>query len=211
MKMPPPIILLGGLENDATSSTYAQAVALTVFSAFAIIVLIIPAIWHYRVNNVAACSLIFYLSIYNFTTFVNTIIWPRDNYSDWWDGQILCDIEVKLEWPFTTGLACAMACITRNLAIVLDVERANIHSTKAMRYRKLMIDLAICFVIPILQIALHYISQPSRYYISVIGGCTPPYDRSWPTIVLFYMWPTIFSLINCYYASKLLCLMIFII
>jgi hypothetical protein len=100
-----------------------------------------------------------------------------------------------------TGLACSTLCITRNLANVLDVDRAEVLPTRASKRRKVAIDLAICFTIPVLQIALHYIIQVNRYYIVTISGCAPSFDNSWPTIVIMFMWPPIFCLVNCYYAG----------
>ncbi len=186
------------------NSTYpksAEAILLSTFASLAIILLIVPFLWHWRLENVGACSLIFFISLGNFFTFINVIIWPTEDFDSWWNGAGLCDIEAKLKWPYVTGLACATLCITRNLANVLDVDRAEISPTRASKKRKVAVDLAICFTVPVLQIALHYIIQPNRYYITTIGGCEPSYDNSWPTIVIMFMWPLIFCLITCYYAS----------
>jgi len=179
----------------------AEAILLPIFASFAIILLIVPFIWHWRLKNIGACSLIFYISLANFFTFINAIIWPTEDFDSWWDGAGLCDIEAKLKWPYVTGLACATLCITRSLANVLDVDRAELSPTRSSKRRKVAIDLAICFTVPVLQIALHYIIQVNRYYITAIGGCAPSYDNSWPTIVIMFMWPLIFCLVNCYYAG----------
>lgn len=187
---------------DAIYPKSAQAIALPMFASFAIILLIVPFIWHWRVQNIGACSLIFYITLANFITLVNAIIWPTEDYDSWWNGVGLCDIEVKLRYPLVTGLSCATLCVTRKLAIVLDVDRAEVSQTRATKRKAVIVDLAICFTVPILQIALHYIIQINRYYISAIGGCTPSYDNSWPTIIIMYIWPVAFCLLNCYYASK---------
>jgi hypothetical protein len=186
---------------DSTYPKSAQAVLLPIFASLAIVLLIVPFIWHWRLRNIGACSLIFYISLANFFTFINVIIWPTENFDSWWNGVGLCDIEVKLKWPLVTGLACTTLCITRNLANVLDVDRAEVVPTRASKRRKVFIDLAICYTVPVLQIALHYIIQVNRYYIVAISGCKPSYDNSWPTIVIMFMWPLIFCLINCYYAG----------
>lgn len=192
------------MDASNTNTAYpksAEAILLPIFAFLAILLLIVPFIWHWRLRNIGACSLILYINLANFFTFINAIIWPAENFDSWWNGAGLCDIEVKLRWPCVTGLACATLCITRNLANVLDVDRAEVMPTKASKRRKVAIDLAICFTIPVLQIALHYIIQVNRYNITVIGGCHESYDNSWPTIVIMYIWPPLFSLINCYYAG----------
>lgn len=186
---------------EPPSPKSAHAIILPLLSSLAIIILIVPFIWHCRLRNIGACSLVFYLSLSNIFTFLNAIIWPTEDYNNWWNGAGLCDIEAKLKWPCVTGLACATLCITRNLANVLDIDRTEISQTRATRRWKTVLDLAICFAVPLLQIILHYIIQYNRYYILAIGGCTPSFDRSWPTIVIMYIWPLIFCLLNCYYAG----------
>lgn len=186
------------IPNDTKS---VQAILLPIFSLLAIILLTVPFIWHWRLRNIGSCSLIFYISLANFFTFINAIIWPTENFDSWWNGAGLCDIEAKLKWPCVTGLACATLCITRSLANVLDIDRAEVLQTRASKRKKAVVDFAICFTIPVLQIALHYIIQVNRYYIMAIGGCAPSFDNSWPTIVIMYIWPLIFCLINCYYAG----------
>jgi pheromone a factor receptor len=179
----------------------AHAYLLPILSFFAIVILIVPFKWHWRLKNIGACSLAFYLSLSNLFTLINAIIWPTDNYDQWWDGAGLCDIEAKLRWPLITGIACSTLCICRNLANVLDVERSEISSTRASKKRKMIIDILLCYGIPVLQILLHYIIQYNRYIIGVLAGCLPTYDESWPTIVIMYMWPPIFCIANAYYCG----------
>jgi pheromone a factor receptor len=177
----------------------AEAIALPIFAFLGILSLIVPFTWHYKNRNVGPCSLILFIIMADFFTFINVSIWPTDDYGNWWLGYGLCDIEAKLQYPYMTGVGCATLSITRGLAIAIDVDRAEVLETRGSKRRKVLIDLAICFTLPILQIILHYIIQPNRYYIEPIGGCTASFDNSWPTIVIMFMWPLILSLINCYY------------
>jgi pheromone a factor receptor len=182
--------------------TTAHAIIMPIVALTGIIILIVPLIFHWRARNTGAWALIGYLIVFNFFVFINVLIWPDENYVDWWNGTGLCDIEVKLLWPITIGIAAATMSITRSLAIVLDVDRSDINPTKSQRRRKLLIDLAICFGLPIIVIGLLYIVQVNRYYILAIGGCIDAYDNSWPTIVIAYIWPLVLVLINLVYASQ---------
>ena len=177
----------------------AEAIALPTFTCIGILIIIVPFTWHYRNSNVGTCSLILFVTLANFFTFVNAIIWPTDDYKNWWLGYGLCDIEAKLQFPYMTGVGCATLCITRGLAIAIDVDRAEMLQTRSSKRRKVLTDLALCFALPILQIILHYIIQPNRYYIEPIGGCAASFDNSWPTVAIMFMWPLILCLINCYY------------
>lgn len=182
--------------------TTAHAYIIPVISLLSIIILVVPFIFHLRARNTGACALIGYLCVFNLIVFVNVLIWPDNNFTDWWDGAILCDIEVKILWPITVGVAASTMDITRSLAIVLDVENASINPSRAQRRRKVLTDLAICFAIPLLIVGLHHIVHNRRYLIVAIGGCTDSYVGSWPTILIIFIWPLVFILINVYYAGR---------
>ncbi|KAH0555853.1 hypothetical protein GP486_006203 [Trichoglossum hirsutum] len=130
---------------------------------------------------------------------MNSLIWPTGDVSNWWDGAILCDIQAKLFWATYSGDAGSLAAIMRNLARVMDVNRGALIPTKAQRKREIIIEVTYCFAYPIFHIATHYIVQTNRYYIFEIVGCTASWDWSWPTIVLIYIWPSIFCVIGSYY------------
>ncbi|OBT49504.1 hypothetical protein VE04_10161, partial [Pseudogymnoascus sp. 24MN13] len=69
--------------------------------------------------------------------FINALLWPDNNFSTWWDGAILCDIEVKIVWPITVGVAASTMAITRSpLARVLDVENAELNPSRARKRRR---------------------------------------------------------------------------
>ncbi|OBT43783.1 hypothetical protein VE00_06314 [Pseudogymnoascus sp. WSF 3629] len=184
--------------------TTAHAYLLPILSLLSILILIVPFIFHLRARNTGACALIAYLTLFNLMVFTNILIWHDNNFADWWDGAILCDIEVKLTWPITVGVAASTMAITRSLAIVLDVENAELNPSKAQRRRKVLVDLAICFAVPLLIVGLHHVVHNRRYLIVAIGGCTDSYSGSWVSILIIWIWPLVFTLINVYYAALVL-------
>lgn len=90
----------------------------------------------------------------------------------------------------------------RALAKVLDTESTIIVPTKKQRYRELMTTALLCFGGPTYIILIHYVVQPSRYYILAICGCTTSLDNSWPSIVLVIIWPVILCLTAIYYGRE---------
>jgi len=176
------------------------AVAIPALSIIAIILCLPPFIWHVKNGNMAASSLVLWISLDNFFAFVNALIWPTDDTASWWNGSVLCDIEIKLMLAATAGLTGSMACIMRNLAQVMDTTR--IGSSLAQKKRELAVNVFLCFGCPAYLMAIHYVVQPSRYYIFAISGCTASYDNSWPSIVLVFMWPPILCFLAVYYCSK---------
>lgn len=179
-----------------------NAVALPLFSCIAIVLSVIPLYLLYRRKNIATCFLIVFIIVQNFLNLLNAALWPTDDFSLWWNGIGLCDVESKLRTPITTAIAASMSCVSRNLAKAVDTDNANLLETPAMRRRRITIDLLICLGIPILQMALYYLVQTDRYVIITITGCANSVDNSWPSILIVHFWPPLYALINAYYACQ---------
>lgn len=101
----------------------------------------------------------------------------------------------------TVGIPGSLASIMRNLAMVLDTEKAVIMRTTSQRRKQLIIDFIFSFGFPIYMMAIHYVVQPSRYYIFAIAGCVVSFDDSWPTVVLMWIWPSVLSLVGVFYSG----------
>ncbi|OCL01461.1 hypothetical protein AOQ84DRAFT_444170 [Glonium stellatum] len=183
---------------------YPEAVVLSVLGGITVILGIPPFIWHFLQHNVAATSLVFWVTLLNLTNFINPILWPRDNVSDWWKGQILCDIEVRLFVGSTVALPGALACIMRKLAKVMDTKNIVMAPSRAQRIREAVLEILCCFGFPILLMLIYYIVQPIRYFLWGISGCNTAFDNSWPSVVLVMMWSPIVSLVGAYYSGLLI-------
>ncbi|KAI9050143.1 hypothetical protein LZ554_006284 [Drepanopeziza brunnea f. sp. 'monogermtubi'] len=182
----------------------ANAIALPIFAILALIVTYLPLRSFYRVNNVAACSIIFVVNYVNLQTFVNALLWPNDDWSEWWIGYGVCDVESLFRFPITMALATSLCCLTKGLADALDTEHAVFNQTKAQRRRKLLGDVLFCWAIPVMQMALHYVIQAGRYLIAPVWGCGDQLDNSWPMLVIIIIWCPLFTLLNVYYAIIML-------
>jgi pheromone a factor receptor len=180
---------------------HANAVALPVFSAIALVLDLAPLIWHVRGRNVGAASLIFWISLLLLMNIVNPIIWPRDNVSEWWIGHGLCDIEIRLQLGASLGCPAAASCILRSLAQVLDTKRITVKTGSSERRRRAILDLLICFGVPVVLMVSYYMVQVNRYDIFAITGCAWPIDGSWVSIVLVLIWPVVFCVFCVYYAG----------
>ena len=177
-------------------------VAVPLLALVALTIDIPPFFWHIRNRNLAASSLVFWVFLSNLMNFINALVWPTDDVQNWWDGLVLCDIEVKLMIGATVGVVGSLACIMRNLARVLDTDRTVMSPSKAQRRRHTAIQLLFCFGGSLYLMLVHYVVQPNRYYIFAISGCTSSFDNSWPKLVLVLIWPPILCLVVVYYSSK---------
>ena len=178
------------------------AVIVPVLACATMVINIAPFIWHVKNRNLSAASLVFWIVLTLFFDFINALIWPKDDIANWFKGFLLCDIEVKLMLGATVGIPGSLASIMKNLAMVLDTEKPILSHTLAQRRRKLMIEILFSFGFPAYMMAIHYVVQPSRYYIYSIAGCVVSFDDSWPTVVLMWIWPSVLSLIGVFYSGE---------
>ncbi|KAI4116887.1 MAG: hypothetical protein LQ345_002773 [Seirophora villosa] len=199
----PASIAIATLDPRADSLTPAS-IAFPTLAIIAIVLGVPPLVWHATNRNLAACNLISWTILVNLCSFVNALIWPTDNITTWFAGYVLCDIEAKILLAASVGIAGSLACIMRALAKVLDTENTRMIPTKKQRYQELVITALLCFGTPIYMILIHYVVQPSRYYIMAIAGCTTSLDNSWPALVLVVIWSPVLCLVAVYYAMVVL-------
>ncbi|PVH82248.1 fungal pheromone STE3G-protein-coupled receptor, partial [Cadophora sp. DSE1049] len=178
-----------------------NAIALPLFAALALLITYLPLRSFYRVKNIAACSMMAVIIIINLMALINGILWPSDDWTKWWMGYGLCDIEVILRFPITMALATSLCCLTKGLADALDTEHAVFNPSKAQRRRKVIGDVMFCWFVPVMMMALHYIVQAGRYMIIPVWGCADQLDNSWPMLVIIIMWCPMFTLLNVYYGA----------
>lgn len=72
----------------------------------------------------------------------------------WWHGAGVCDIQARIRYPLTTAIATSFVAFSRTLSKAIDVDKHNFVDSLARRRRALIIDILICWTIPVLQIAL---------------------------------------------------------
>lgn len=188
--------------TNSLSEPYTSAILLATFSLLVVILILPPMLWHLSNRKIGATSLILWLLILNFQDFLNAVLWPHDNIFQWFDGNVLCDIEVKIMVAATVGVPSSVACVLRALAKVMDTERASLGLTKAQRRRGYAVDLLWCAGFPVLQMFFHYIVQTERYYVVGISGCTPAVSSSWVADLLIISPPVAWALVGGYYSGK---------
>jgi pheromone a factor receptor len=179
---------------------YPITILIPTLSASALLLQIPPFIWHLRNRNLGATCMIGWLSIIQIIYIINSIIWPRDDIMNWWDGRGLCDIEIRILIAATVAVPGSTMVIIRNLAAILDRDHPR-HPTPAQRIRQRAIDLFLCLGFPILIMIVFYIVQANRYTIFTTTGCTWWIERSWLSIALVLIWPLVFAIINTHFAG----------
>lgn len=181
-----------------------SAIIIPILAAISCILCLPVLVTHIKSRNLAASVLTFWIALENVFNVTNPIIWPTDDWLDWWLGYGLCDVEVKLTLASSMAYIGALVCIYSQLASVLNTDRLVIATSPAQRRRRIALEVTLCFGLPVYIMVAHYVVQPSRYYIFAIGGCELSMDPSWPSTVLVAMWPLVLWLVAAGYCTAVI-------
>ena len=176
-----------------------QAPVLATLALPASLLCIVPLVCQLKSRNLSAIILVAGVMILNFFNFVNAIIWHTSNAAEWWDGRVLCDVEIKLYVGLPAAGIGAVCCIFRQLAIILDTERATLQPSLTRRRRQLAVELALCFVFPAYLMIASFLFQPNRYNIITAVGCAGPIDISWVSISVLLLWTPLLCILATIY------------
>jgi pheromone a factor receptor len=174
----------------------------TVFSGIGFFLCIPPAYFNWKIPGRPWATLIFigWICALNGFAFIDSIVWGGPDPSEWWDGEIYCDIDSRIKSEFSIGLPAAGIGICRFLADATNPNPAHT-DLRHTKNRRNMIDLFLGIGLPLINMGLKMIVNPTRYNIVGVGGCTGVTDLSWPSFPLFHLWCPILSGIAAVYAS----------
>ncbi|KAK6496196.1 a-factor receptor [Arthrobotrys musiformis] len=162
-------------------------------SITAIMGLVVPLIWQIRRENVAAALLCFWLQTDLLFCLIDAIIWPSWNsVVTGWQGRGYCDFVIK--WKLAAEFGAINAAV---MCIMLTICRlfwglSMYRETKKMKRQRRIYEWGLVGLFPILLAGLHYVVQPSRYYLTPVFGCHPPIDNSWVSLIILG-WPLLLS------------------
>ncbi|EXJ93124.1 hypothetical protein A1O3_01681 [Capronia epimyces CBS 606.96] len=179
----------------------APGITIPAVALLACLVSIPPLLVHFKARNFAATVLILGVTILNVQNFANAIIWASQDRYSWWNGKILCDIEVKLYIGIAVAADGAVASIFRQTAMILDTDRMTVAPSPQQRRSRLAVEILLCIMLPVLVMAAHYLVQNDRYWLTTSAGCTPAFDTCWPTLLLIFLWPVLVCLMGSIYCA----------
>nr|GAT61295.1 pheromone receptor Rcb2 B44 [Mycena chlorophos] len=153
------------------------------FAAFlGAILVLVPLPWHWRARNVPTLSIIAWVFISNIIVGTDAILWA-DSIEVF--AQVWCDISTKLRIGATMALPACCLCLCIHLERIASVRQ--VQTTLEQKRRRMLFDLAMCWGLPALIMALHYIVQGHRFDIIQEMGCLPTIYISIAAICLFYV------------------------
>ncbi|KAF8332005.1 pheromone A receptor-domain-containing protein [Cantharellus anzutake] len=174
----------------------AEQTAFQVFTSIAIVLILLPAPWHWSARNCGTLLYIGWTFLACVIYLVNSIIWNESVVDV---APVWCDITTK----FTMGLGVAFPAVSlainRRLYNIATMKHV-VTSYKEKR-KQTLIDLGIGLGIPCLVMAFHYIVQGHRFDIVEDIGCVPTTYMTPPAVFLLSIWPPTLGLISFVYAS----------
>ncbi|KAL2134214.1 hypothetical protein VTI74DRAFT_719 [Chaetomium olivicolor] len=147
----------------------------------------VPARLLWRNGEFAGTVFCVMLLVINLLTVINALIWRDNNVQEWWIGHGWCDLQAYLQYALHSAFNISLFEIMRGLASKVALNRA-IKPTRSERRRERIVSAMVIFTVPVLQVALNYLTTITRYNINTLVGCTPTYMPSWITLV-FYVLP----------------------
>ncbi|TFY75333.1 hypothetical protein EWM64_g8679 [Hericium alpestre] len=172
---------------------YAQ---LPVASILAALCVLIPMPWHWRARNIATLSIIAWLFISNMIYFVNSIVWAD---SARVVIPVWCDIVTKLQMGANIGLPAACLCVCVRLESIAAVRSVTV--SRASKQRRMLFDAGMCWGLPVLYMALHYVVQGHRFDIIENFGCRPTVYVSIAAIFIVFIPPLVLSVTTLVFAG----------
>ncbi|KAL4077892.1 GPCR fungal pheromone mating factor [Scleroderma citrinum] len=172
---------------------------LPVCAFIAAFLVLVPLPWHWHARNVATLSMIVWLFVSNVVYAVNSIIWAG-NVLD--SAPIWCDVTTKLQMGANMGLPACCLCICIHLERISSVRQ--VRTSHSDRVWRMVFDAVICWGLPTLYMALHYIVQGHRFDIVEDFGCRPTVYVSIPAIFLIWIPPMAAALATIGFAAMAL-------
>ncbi|KAI0078456.1 fungal pheromone STE3G-protein-coupled receptor [Panus rudis PR-1116 ss-1] len=165
-------------------------------AVIAAILVLAPLPSHWRARNVATLSLIAWFFVMNLIYGVNALVWARNSAPR---IVVWCDITTKLSIGASTAIPAAAMCICKYLEQAASGRMVRL--THADHRKRRIFEFAMCWAVPTILMALHYIVQGHRFDVVEAIGCQPATYFSIPAIFIVWVPPLALSVATLLYAS----------
>ncbi|KIJ64366.1 hypothetical protein HYDPIDRAFT_112366 [Hydnomerulius pinastri MD-312] len=160
------------------------------------VLVLVPVPWHWRAGNVSTLSISAWLFVSNIIYGVGAIVWADTVLNV---APVYCDIATKLQIGSTIALPAAMFSLCMHLERVSSIRQ--VRTTRSDKRRRQVVDIILCFGVPAVYMAVHYVVQGHRFDIVEGFGCRPTIYESIASVILMWIPPLLFSLGGCIFAA----------
>ncbi|CAG8500487.1 10171_t:CDS:2 [Dentiscutata heterogama] len=166
----------------------------TVVTFLAILLCIIPGIFHIQTRNWGAILMIFWVVTTNTILFINSILWATDLDDK---APIYCLISSPIYVGSNFGLLASISCMIHTLYTL--IARPMI-ITENIKRRQAIIDFSLIILVPMILTGCFYLVQTNKYGIRPVLGCFSPAYVNGLFFLIDGIWPVFISIVGCYYA-----------
>ncbi|KAJ3568208.1 hypothetical protein NP233_g5864 [Leucocoprinus birnbaumii] len=160
---------------------------------------LIPFPWHWQARNVPTLSLMTWLFVVNLIDGVNSLLWAG---SAAIKVPVWCDIVTKVQMGATFALPVSCLCLCVHLERISSTRQAQ--STPNQKNRRMISDVFLCWIAPMVYMALHYVVQGHRFDIVEDFGCRASIYDSVQSILLLWLPPLFVAVCTIIYACSAL-------
>ncbi|KAJ6542945.1 GPCR fungal pheromone mating factor, partial [Mycena capillaripes] len=153
---------------------------------------LVPLPWHCRARSIPTLSIISWLFVLNLSYGINAVIWAGNaNIA----LPIWCDIVTKIKIGATFALPSSCLCLALQLHAISSLK------TPGRGRWGVAVDVTLCYGLPVLFMALHYVVQGHRFDIIEDFGCRPAVYISLLSLLLVDLPPAIASFLALVYCG----------
>lgn len=195
------VIVLGNPDLSYDPRLMANAVCRIIFGTIFVIASWIPLRLLWRNGEFAASIFVINNDLLALFFIVNAMIWHNNDMEHWWLGGGWCDIQQYCVWQMTTLYASSVCAIMRQLAKRVGVARMAEY-TAAQKRNQVLIQAAIIFPVPLLQVLIASMVQTKRYSITAVRGCGNFYAPDVIFLVFLVLPAPVFTVTAVVFACK---------
>ncbi|CAA7263992.1 unnamed protein product [Cyclocybe aegerita] len=167
----------------------AVELSIVSFACAAILVVFLPV---KRISgSVPNLAILLWLGGYNVVHGINAVVWNGNAHTH---VPVWCDIVTKLMLGANIALPGAFLCISRHLELVSSSRMISLDK-KVIRNRTIL-DLTLCYAIPILYMSLHVVAQDHRFDLVKNFGCSASIHPSTLSFLIISIPPLLICILS---------------
>ncbi|KAG9050519.1 a-factor receptor [Tulasnella sp. UAMH 9824] len=180
----------------STSSIDPTYPTFPVLASLGIVLISLPAYWHFKSGNVGTILYIVWTFVGNLNYLVNSIAWAGNLHNPPW---FWCDLSTALIIALNVAIPTSSLLITHRLYSIATIRQVNISKSDTRRTK--YIEIAVGLGFPILAVIFRVVVQGHRFDIIENVGCWPSVYVTPVTIPMVFLPPILINIASTVYAS----------
>ncbi|KAG9045218.1 a-factor receptor [Tulasnella sp. UAMH 9824] len=167
-----------------------------VLASIGIVLVLLPAYWHFKSGNIGTILYIVWTFIGNLNYLINSIAWAGNLHNPPW---FWCDLSTALIVALNVAVPASSLLITHRLCSIATIRQVNISKSDSRRTK--CIEISLGMGLPALAVIFRVMVQGHRFDIIENVGCWPSIYVTPVTIPMVFLPPILINLVSMVYAS----------